>query len=522
MKLLLLTIASAFALNTYSQAPTIQWQNLIAGNDEDMVTKTIQSTNGNFYSVGKTHSSSGNLNNYNGGWDGWISKIDANGNFIWKKTIGGSHNDYLTDIIQTLDGNYIACGTSYSSDGDLINIPYSNISKNIWLIKFNDTGVIWEQRYGGSAEMGYNVNSLIKETSNGNLHVFANSQSNDQDIQNHFGGSNNWNDIVYFQLNSNGAILSQKNFGGSEDDNIGSVSTTSDGGFVILGTTRSLDFDVSQHLAANGFYDAWVLKIDSSLNIVWEKSFLTSSDQSTTCIKELSSGKIMFSSYISNNFVDGSLNLLSANGNLVWQKNYGGSYIDRIDDFIEITNNSILFSGYTHSNDGDVTNNTVNDLEGIWIVEVDSIGNIKNQNTFGGSLSDYGAKLTRTIDNQFVVSAGTASFDGDVINPYTWSCFCTEGWIFKLNMNTVGIQENQLSKNTFSIYPNPANDIIHINTSTSLVNESYAIINTLGQTVLKGKLENERSTIDVQTLQAGVYFLQIGSKQTQSYKIIKN
>lgn len=522
MKTLLLTIVSAFALNTYSQAPTIQWQNLIAGNDEEMVNKTIQSTDGNFFSVGKTHSSSGNLNNYHGGWDGWISKIDVNGNFVWKKTIGGSHNDYLTDIIQTIDGNYIACGTSYSSDGDLINTPYSSISKNIWLLKFNGTGnIIWEQRYGGSAEIGYDINALIKETSDGNLHVFANSESSDQDILNHYGGSNNWKDIVYFKLNVNGTILSQKNFGGSEDENIGSVTTTSDGGFVILGTTRSLDFDVTQHLAPNGHYDAWVFKIDNSLNIVWGKYFLTSSDQSTKCVKELSSGKIMFSSNISNNFVDGTLNLLSSNGNLIWQKNYGGSYIDKIDDFIEINANHILFSGYTHSNDGDVANNTVNDGEGIWIVEVDSIGDIKNQSTFGGSLSDYGAKLIRTIDNQIVVSAGTASFDGDVINPYIWNCFCTEGWIFKLNMNTVSIQENQVT-NAFSIYPNPANDILHINTSNSLADESYNIVNTLGQTVLNGKLENERSTIDVQTLQSGIYFLQIGSKQTQSYKIIKN
>jgi capsular polysaccharide biosynthesis protein len=43
--------------------------------------------------------------------------------------------------------------------------------------------------------------------------------------------------------------------------------------------------------------------------------------------------------------------------------------------------------------------------------------------------------------------------------------------------------------NTLSIYPNPANDIIHVNTSTSLTNESYSIVNTLGQTILNGKLE---------------------------------
>lgn len=521
MKLLLLTIASTFLLNSYAQSPNIQWQNIIAGNDIDVVNKTIQSTTGNFYSVGNTHSSSGNMNNYHGAWDGWISKIDVNGNFIWKKPIGGSHQDYLTDIIQTTDGNYIACGTSYSSDGDLSSIPYSTISKNIWLIKFNDGGVIWEHRYGGSGEMGYNINTLIKETSNGNLHVFANSQSNDQDIVNHYGGANNWNDIVYFQLNSNGSLLSQKNFGGSDDDNIGSVTTTSDGGFVILGTTRSLDFDVSQHIADTGFYDNWVLKLDGSQNIVWEKYFLASSFTIGLSIKELINHNLIFNSLDASTFGDGVLTVLSPNGNLIWRKTYGGSSIDKIDDVIEMNPNSIFFSGHTYSVDGDLAFNQKG--EAIWIAEIDSLGNIKSGDTYGGSMMDDVAKMTKTNDNSLLLSCASSSNDYDVVNPYTWSCWCAEGWIVKLNpLSVVGIKENQLGNNNFSIYPNPANDIIQINTSTSLINENYYIVNTLGQTVLSGKLGNDYSTIDFQTLQAGIYFLQLGNKQTQSYKIIKN
>ena len=98
---------------------------------------------------------------------------------------------------------------------------------------------------------------------------------------------------------------------------------------------------------------------------------------------------------------------------------------------------------------------------------------------------------------------------------------CQDVWIFKLSPNVTALEESTLS-NPFSIYPNPANDIIHINASATVTNESYSIVNTLGQTVLNGKLENDRSTINVQTLQAGIYFLQIANKQTQSYKIIKN
>lgn len=519
MKKLLFTVASFVSLTYFSQSTDIQWQNIIAGNDEDIINKTIQSIDGNFYSVGSTHSSTGNMTNYHGGWDGWISKIDINGNFVWKKPIGGSHQDYLTDIIQTNDGNYIACGTSYSSDGDLSGIPYSNTAKNIWVIKFNDNGVIWEKRYGGSSGDGFSTNTQVKEDTNGGLHLFANSSSNDQDIQNSHTTGANEKDIVYFKLSSNGSILSQKNFGGSDDEYFYSAAFTTDGGIVILGTSRSTDFDVSQHLAADGFYDAWVLKIDNMQNIVWEKSFLTTSEQSATCIKELNNGKILFSTYSSQNYVDGTLTLLSANGNLIWQKNYGGSFIEHINDFVEINTNSILFSGYTYSNDGDVINNTLGD--GIWLVEVDSLGDIKNQSIYGGSMQESGAKLTRTMDNQFVLSGGTSSNDHDVINPYTWSCFCTEAWIFKLNTNTVGLQETQLTNYAVSVYPNPAKNIISINTNNKTNTSAFFITNAIGEQVLSGNIDDYKNQIDISDLSSGMYFVQIGDKQKQSYKFVK-
>lgn len=141
MKLLLLTIASAFALNTYSQSPNIQWQNIIAGDAIEEPGNTIQSIAGDYYSIGATTSTVGDLAPNKGNWDAWITKIDANGNFAWKKNIGGSGADLLWDVIQTNDGNFIATGGSSSQDGDLNGVTF-NSTKMIWLIKFDATGTI--------------------------------------------------------------------------------------------------------------------------------------------------------------------------------------------------------------------------------------------------------------------------------------------------------------------------------------------------------------------------------------------
>ena len=520
MKTLLLTIASVFVLNTYAQSSDIQWQNIIAGNDMESPGKIIQSTNGSYFSVGATTSSIGDLAPYKGNWDAWITKIDANGNFLWKKNLGGSNADLLTSIIQTSDGNYIAAGGSGSQDGDLTGIPF-NSTKFGWLVKFDNNGtVLWHKKFGGSyTETG----TIIKESVNGDLHVFTTSYSNNMDVQTHY-GSTSTSDISYFKFSPTGTLLFQKTFGGSEEERLGGVTETSDGGFVVVASSYSNDHDISQHVGSTGDMNAWVFKMDANNNISWEKSFWMDGYGQTYNVRELSNGHIIFSfinKYMLNNQpTDGILITLNAQGNLVRQKTIGGAKYDDITDIIEVSPNHIVLLGYTNSNDSVVTSNTAN-INPVWILEIDSLANINWQKTYGGTGGESAYSFFHTNDNGFVISANTRSHDMDVINPNYWNCMCTDVWLFKINPFTVGIHETQIT-NSFSIYPNPANDIIHFNTSTSLVNESYAIINTLGQTVLNGKLENERSTIDVQTLQAGIYFLQIGSKQMQSYKIIKN
>lgn len=519
MKLLLLTIACAIALNSYSQNPNIQWQNIIAGDAMEEPGNTIQSIAGDYYSIGATTSTAGDLAPNKGNWDAWITKIDANGNFAWKKNIGGSGDDLLWDVIQTNDGNFIATGGCSSQDGDLNGVTF-NSTKMIWLVKFDATGtILWQKKIGGS---NTEVGTLIKESPNGELNIFATSYANNLDILSHY-GSTNTSDIVYFRLSATGAILEQKTYGGSEDERLTGFSETNDGGFVVLATSTSTDYDITQHIGSTADKNAWVFKIDVNKNIAWEKSYFINGFGTAYKIKELSNGHIMFSFsdnlWVNNLYSDGIVITLNAQGNLVWQKAIGGAKYDEINDMIETSPNHILLLGSTGSNDSIVTNNIPGAQ--LWILEIDSLGIINSQQTYGGTFEEIACNFIKTNDNGLVVTSKSRSHDLDVINPNVWNCLCQDVWIFKLSPNVTAIEESTLS-NSFSIFPNPANDIIHINASTSLTNESYSIINTLGQTVLNGKLENDRSIINVQTLQSGIYFLQIGSKQAQSYKIIKN
>jgi len=79
-----------------------------------------------------------------------------------------------------------------------------------------------------------------------------------------------------------------------------------------------------------------------------------------------------------------------------------------------------------------------------------------------------------------------------------------------------GIEEDGPStgSGTFAVYPNPANDILFVQTlrATSLPAETYRITNLMGQTLLQGVLAAETQQIDISSLRAGMYFISVGEQ----------
>lgn len=75
---------------------------------------------------------------------------------------------------------------------------------------------------------------------------------------------------------------------------------------------------------------------------------------------------------------------------------------------------------------------------------------------------------------------------------------------------------------SYAIHPNPANQFIAVESSSFQTNESYLLINQIGQIVLKGKLTSVNRKIDISTLESGTYFLTIDKETMQSFKVIKN
>jgi hypothetical protein len=109
----------------------IIWQKTFGGTGDDIANNIQPTRDGKCVVAGSTFSNDGDITNNHGDSDYWVIKLDANGNMIWQKTLGGSAEDIAGSIFQAKDGSYIIAGYTYSNDGDTKN----NIGgQDYWLV----------------------------------------------------------------------------------------------------------------------------------------------------------------------------------------------------------------------------------------------------------------------------------------------------------------------------------------------------------------------------------------------------
>ena len=261
MKKILLTLTLLLCTIKLNAQVSIDWQKCLGGSGDDDISDNsmLQTSDGGYIFYGGTKSNDGDVSGNHGGKDAWIVKLNATGTIQWQKCLGGSGNDYIHLTLPTSDGGYILSGTTTSNDGD---VSGNHGGSDIWIVKLNATGtILWQKCFGGR---GGEYEGSILPTSDGGFIFSVATPSNDGDVSGNHGGQDAW--VV--KLNATGTILWQKCLGGSGVDDLHSMLQTSDGGYILSGTTSSNDGDFSGN---HGGQDAWVVKINASGNIQWKK-----------------------------------------------------------------------------------------------------------------------------------------------------------------------------------------------------------------------------------------------------------
>jgi hypothetical protein len=307
--------------------------------------------------------------------NGQVDEVDVCGSAsTFAKTIGGSDYDAATSIIQSSDGGYVVAGWTRS---------FGAGSADFYVVKLDSSGnVQWTKTIGGSND---DEAWSIIQSSDGGYVVAGWTRS--------FGAGSA--DFYVVKLDSSGNVQWTKTIGGSSEDVAGPIIQSSDGGYVVAGSTRSFTEDVN----------IYVVKLDSSGNVVWTKTIGGSYyDWANSIIQSSDGGYVVAGGTTS--FGAGSADFyvvkLDSSGNVQWTKTIGGSNDDEARSIIQSSDGGYVVAGKTWSFGAGSAD--------MYVVKLDSAGNVIWTKTIGGSNDDEAGSIIQSSDGGYIVAGWTWSF----------------------------------------------------------------------------------------------------------------
>lgn len=261
---------------------------------------------------------------------------------------------------------------------------YGNGSIDVWLIKTDQYGYIEWDKTFG----GNNRDSghSVQQTSDGGYVIVGSTDS--------YGIGEL--DVWLLKTDSNGNKEWSKTFGGNKYDTGKSVQQTTDGGYIIAAETSSF---------GSGGSDVWLLKTDSDGNEEWKQTYGGSSDDECRSVKQSLDGGYIISgiTWSSQNGREILLIKVDSNGIEQWTQVFGGNYQNIGFSVQQTTDGGYIVTGSAYSG---------NERE-IWLLKTDSNGNEEWNNTFGGNNAKYGNSVQQTNDYGFIIVGQTYSNETD-------------------------------------------------------------------------------------------------------------
>lgn len=441
---------------------------------------------------------------------------------------GGSGYDVGYDVKQTLDKGYIITGSTNS---------FGQGNTDVYLLKLDSMGQVkFQTSFGGfSNDIG---KSIIALADSGFIMVGYTSSTG-------IGGY----DIFLVKADKNGALEWQKTIGGTDWDFAHSMQQTSDGGFIIAGTTYSF---------GHGNADGYIVKTDASGNVQWSKTYGGKKDDEFKSVIQTIDGNYALTGY-TKSYGDSLSDIwvfkVDLNGDSLWCNFYGGNRQDfgndiaqnNLGDYFIAGARDSLSSGKLdayalkisstgvfgwHFLDGNAgTNESYNSVlasqttQGfsiypetetftgfgihIKIFEMNSGGYWNNATEYGGVLADEIFKISPTKNKGYVGVGYTNNY----------GAMLTDVYVLTFDSNLVGsnsiVSVNEISKNkiSFNVYPNPASEEIYIKTTVNINTDALKLYDIIGNEIsITDKISYSGSNtkiLNIKELKSGIYFLKI-------------
>ena len=527
LPLLAWSVLAVLLLSQISNAqqipPAIEWQKSLGGSGLDAANSIQQTSDGGYIVAGKSCFTDIGMSKIYDSTDYWIVKLTSMGEMEWQRPFGGMDYDEAKSIKQTSDGGYIVAGVS---------------SGDYWIVKLTNKGMVeWHRLLGGS---GGEVASSITQTSDGGYIVAGACTSNDRDVTGHHEPLYNY-DIWIVKLTNTGVIQWQKSLGGSESDGANSIIQTSDGGFIVAGSSESDDGDVTGHHRTSdssdhfNYSDFWVVKLTSTGQIEWEKSLGGGYDDVAKSIIQTSEGGYIVAG--SSESDDGEVTghhgayrladywivKLTNTGEIEWRKSLGGSGGEVANSIAQTSDGGYIVAGWSWSNDGDVSGIYLH--VNYWVVKLSNTGGIEWQKMLGGTGDDRANSIAQTSDGGYIVAGWSWSVDGNITEHRGAADF----WIVKLAPATSDVQQEPTATLApLTIHPNPAHTTAMLKIQSPTEAEyTIELISPLGEVVKRqsaqlGLGEQTVPLTNLESLPAGSYEVIVsgGGKQVARGRLV--
>lgn len=556
-----------FGLSAYTlHAQTLQWAKGISGPNLESCNSMVLDSDGNILATGHfkgtvdfdpgpaTYNLTAIAKNM------FILKLDALGNLLWVKQVGGATiNDVCSGNAITLDikGNiYITGSANYTSTIDFDPGPgiYNLSSGGVPVLKLDSSGnFIWAKIMAKSSSGG---TSIVVDTV-GNVYTtgsYLGTSDFDPNagVYNLIAGSFDENGFVS-KLDSSGNFVWAVSFGGQLWPEIGhSIKLDAAQDLILTGKFGdTTDFDPGNgvnNLISLGGSDVFILKLASNGSFIWaEKIGSTSTDIAYSValdaqdniyltgifnlVVDFDPGPGIYNiTALGNSSSDGFVLKLNSGGGFVWAKSFGEpiDYVDMKTVALDALGNVYLSGNFGGTVDFDPGNNvfslTSAGNDDPFICKLDASGNFSWAKNMGGPLSDRSLSLIiDNFGNIYVTGIfnGTANFDlpGSVL--LTTTSASSDLFIARYSNFGVGVQ-NLLDSNKPILYPNPTDGEISIDLGAETPSVVVALTNMLGQEVSRKKYFNTSKINLTIEGEKGMYLVKISSdNQPVIFKVIK-
>lgn len=338
---------------------------------------------------------------------------------LWEQTIGGTETDWLQHAFENRAGNYVFSGYSHSSvSGD--KTENSRGQSDFWIIETDKQGnLIWQKTIGGDS---YDMIFKTLQLKDGSYLLTGSSYSG---ISGDKTDSNRGErDIWLVKLDLNKEIEWQITIGGSGSDIPDDIVQTSDGGFLVLSHSDS-PVSADKTTAPFGGPDLWLLKLDSTGNLQWQKSYGGAGIELGAGIIEKNNGNFLIgassTSGISGNKTEPSrgnadywIFEISPDGNMLWQKTIGGNNGDHLSGLVATKDGGFMLLGDSGSNVNGEKTVPAKTLADLWVVKVNDSGKIQWQKVYAGDgYGEWAISISASASSGYILSAMSGSAKGN-------------------------------------------------------------------------------------------------------------